>query len=891
MTIRAAARERCLSAAVAVGLAFTVVIAGYVATPSAPAAASATPPAFSATKTITRDMAQADGTVKTVDSKTVTVNVDRTTDLKGRESVNVSWSGAKPTSGLKSNLFSQEAQTQEYPVVILLCRGRGDDPTLPADQQPDPESCWLTQYPLRTFSRAPAQAVWTHDLYASDSDRASSVPAASEWPAECPVDPGNVNRLIPFIAANGTKYWACSTSTETPEMSTSGSAGLPPDELAAPTRVDGTGTVPVEIRTFAENQSLGCSASVPCSIVVIPIMGISCLDGDAECVKTAHFAPGAPNGNAQESANLAVEGAFWWSASNWRNRFVVPITIAPSPDVCDILDPRAPVPFYGSELFRQVALQWAPAYCLSPDRFKFQAHDQPESTAFSNLRRGKTTNALVTYPGVTGPGDPPIAYAPVAVSGFAVAFNIDVPGGGGPLTHLRLTPRLLAKLMTGSYFGTAMSASVRLQRPDLANNPLSMNLDPEFLELNPVMKTSPASLNTQDISWASLVSLSTPSDVMTALTGYIASDPEAATFLHGTPDPWGMTVNAAYKDIALPRNDWPLLDTWLPAGPAMTPCEREQPLAWFNRILAPVSSMDRIAGDILSAWPESIPMVTGIGSRDLFNPCKFVRMEQQNYGSRHVLGLVALGDAERYGLPTAALRTNGTGIDARFVAPDVSSMAAAVQTATSQAPGRPFLIDPAALRAQPDAYPGTMVVSAAVPLTGLDPATASHIAQFIRVATTEGQVPGVNFGQLAPGYLPLTASGPTAPLFASAQVVAEAIRVQAGPLAAPAPTPQPSSSSPAPSLAASDQGAGAPASAGPPPGSAPVPTVGASTTSLGLPAPTGSPAPPAARRGTTDAPRLTGVAAATLPAALGIGALGLIGAPLLRQLSTRRPRG
>ena len=43
--------------------------------------------------------------------------------------------------------------------------------------------------------------------------------------------------------------------------------------------------------------------------------------------------------------------------------------------------------------------------------------------------------------------------APIAVSGFAIAFVID-NADGSEYTQLRLDPRLLAKLMTESYYGT-----------------------------------------------------------------------------------------------------------------------------------------------------------------------------------------------------------------------------------------------------------------------------------------------------------------------------------------------------------------------------------------------------------------------------------------------------
>ncbi|WP_448631230.1 hypothetical protein [Cellulomonas soli] len=85
----------------------------------------------------------------------------------------------------------------------------------------------------------------------------------------------------------------------------------------------------------------------------------------------------------------AVSPAYWWSASNWRHRFVVPLTFALPPDACDVLDDRAPVQMYGSELLNQATLQWAPAYCLRDDRFKFRHNRQPETAALRLLGTGR----------------------------------------------------------------------------------------------------------------------------------------------------------------------------------------------------------------------------------------------------------------------------------------------------------------------------------------------------------------------------------------------------------------------------------------------------------------------------------------------------------------------
>ena len=57
-----------------------------------------------------------------------------------------------------------------------------------------------------------------------------------------------------------------------------------PNEVYAFTNPDGTGTFPFEVRTSLENQSLGCSSTVPCTLEVIPIDGINCDNPDPDAL-------------------------------------------------------------------------------------------------------------------------------------------------------------------------------------------------------------------------------------------------------------------------------------------------------------------------------------------------------------------------------------------------------------------------------------------------------------------------------------------------------------------------------------------------------------------------------------------------------------------------------
>jgi len=82
----------------------------------------------------------------------------------------------------------------------------------------------------------------------------------------------------------------------------------------------------------------------------------------------------------------------------------------------------------------------------------------------------------------------------VDVEDRAIAFNIEhQPGPLAPVADqllagqrfsaLKLTPRLVAKLLTQSYGGAVVGT------PDyLKNNPVGLTFDPEFLDLNPEYK-------------------------------------------------------------------------------------------------------------------------------------------------------------------------------------------------------------------------------------------------------------------------------------------------------------------------------------------------------------------------------------------------------------------
>ncbi len=322
--------------------------------------------------------------------------------------------------------------------------------------------------------------------------------------------------------------------------------------------------------------------------------------------------------------------------------------------------------------------------------------------------------------------------------GFAIGYVVDRPDNAGELATLRITPRLVAKLLTQSYLGSDLGRG----HPGIADNPLSIMQDPEFVRLNPGL-----SRINQEVG-ATLLSLSNQSDVIRQLTDWVTHDPTARDFIAGEPDQWGMVVNPNYEGLALPAAEIPLLDDFVPE--TGNTCRQENPAVYFNQIAAPVTTLRKISEALLDAHPNVQTRCELDADTGLY---KVGRIGRQSYGSRFMLGLVSLGDVERYGLRAAALQA----APGKFVEPTESSLAAAVSLMEPGEETLPFTLDQAAVRTSSKAYPGTMVVYTAARMQNLDPADAAKVAQFIRVATSEGQRPGPGNGQLPAGYLPLLA--------------------------------------------------------------------------------------------------------------------------------------
>jgi hypothetical protein len=755
--------RRAVCAAICLGVAIGVVVAAGGNATAMAATTSTGVGAVTKSETIVREFL-VNGSEQVVDQRSVTLKVSQTLNLRGRQEIKVSWSGAHPTGGIVANQNSIGAQQEEYPFVLLECRGLDSTSVKPADQL-SPQTCWTQNWSEHYQDSFETDfPPYRLDQFATVDDRAQVVGAPSPLPAACNYLPAPTQHWVPFVAANGQVYYGgpAGCAGEPPEaQDVDTESSFPSNETFGVTGLDGKGSTDFDVWTSAENASLGCSQTVACSLVAVPIMGISCDATDSsvpaqdqptgsdgaeavsECEEQGAFAPGQlvnPVGNE----DLSVSGSLWWSASNWRNRISVPLSFAVPASACEVVTSKSNVLIYGSELMVQATGQWAPYFCLNPKLFSFTHVQTGEPEARNLLATDSSEAAFTSYPEPGGYGRP-VVNAPVAVTGFSISYAID-GANGQPYTHLRLTPLLLAKLLTESY---PAELPVQEEDPALAHNPLNITLDPEFIQLNPGITQGVAATEAA----SELVALSSDSDVIEALTTYINDNPEARAWLNGQPDPWGMVVNPAYKGIKLPVNQWPLLSNFEPAAYYASDnndCLYNSPVPYLPLVAAPLESLEDISEAVQFSIANSTTVCSEIDGTSLGE--KLVALGPQTVGYRFLIGVTPLGDDARYQLRAAALQTT----DNTFVVPDNASLRAAAALLKPDAKNGTWPIPYTQLSLSDTAYPGTMVVYAAIPTSGLPAVDASDYASLLQFAATTGQEPGLGVGQLPPGYLPMT---------------------------------------------------------------------------------------------------------------------------------------
>jgi hypothetical protein len=266
------------------------------------------------------------------------------------------------------------------------------------------------------------------------------------------------------------------------------------------------------------------------------------------------------------------------------------------------------------------------------------------------------------------------------------------------------------------------------------------------------------------------------SDMTFQLTDWTAADADAAGFLAGKPDLWGMHVNTNYKNVPYPSQFFQTLDPGIPSPPdpivcttvkGKTTCTGEE-AGTVNTAWNFVTGLDDISTRLLGLQPNAdlSSAICTDPNQNCTSPAQFsypaVGVETPT--QRDLFSELDLGHVGAYQFPATAM-VNASG---SAVAPTQASVEAAVRDMKTNADGITQYADKSST--DPNAYPLSMVDYAMVPTCGLSSSEASAIADVLTKAATTGQSQGVAPGNLAPGYYPLTSAQKAQTLKAAQEV-------------------------------------------------------------------------------------------------------------------------
>ena len=579
--------------------------------------------------------------------------------------------------------------------------------------------------------------------------------------------------------------------------------------------IDGSGEFDFAPQTADTAPQLGCGTvgHLRCWLVVVPRGTV--FGGDAKCSEfpDPKSPASAPYSKGQKNA-LQAGSPINPNCDYWDNRVVVPLDFAPVGLTCAVGSAEQRV--IGSQLMVGAMSSWQPDLCT---RLKttFSFSTNPDSVARLQLLQGQAAVAYSSQPLSAGEqttnelrqtlAATKLSYAPVAVSGIAIAFLAE--SSDGRQRALNLSPRLLAKLFTQSYaFQIPISTSDDPSKP-VAHLSIPTNNggrpyrtfagDPEFKALNPTTY--------RFFSQNPSVVLPGPSsaDAITQVWKWIESDKDAAAFLAGTPDQWGMGVNPYYLPLGNPKA---IVPTFTPDGdyvmnganPALSPVGLSNidgtpfalatsPLNTFlkaDRTLAPLKLIDgqTRAFDSIQYAPYVDNLLTAArvafradpNSKSVWDPTKinqagvkgdWVSSGAQVPGQKFMIAITDTPSAARYGLDIASLQSaNGT----TLTTSSTEGLTAALTALKPTSDPRVIQVDPAAVVAP--GYPLTIVTYADINLSGSTAANRKSIASLITQVTTTGQEPGTKPGQLPAGYLPITSAMATQAAASVASILA-----------------------------------------------------------------------------------------------------------------------
>ncbi|MFJ8579097.1 hypothetical protein [Micromonospora sp. NPDC093277] len=595
---------------------------------------------------------------------------------------------------------------------------------------------------------------------------------------------------------------------------------------------DGTGRAVFEVRNAIRDPHLGCGARPadaggaprPCWLVVVP-------RGDRDI-------HGNPNSIAPYLTPL--------TPSAFADRLVVPLDFTPVDAGCPL--DRAERGTVGSEMIAEAVIAWQPTLCANNGPvFAYSATGDDEAARqVLDASTGGPGLAFTSDPVVPEEGQSPVVQTPVAISSVVIAFNIDLrlapPLSVPPelealrrtiVRNIKLTPRLVAKLLTQSYVRDVPNGN---NQTYVAGNPRSLGADPEFVALNPDFKYIDPSFGADSIV-VPYGNYAAAREVWR----WVLADSSARAWLNGEADGLGggphgkgMEVNPNYRFVAaaaedyFPRNDPscqpPLertdLEEWQKEP---TPGRCTQDLFPYAQDLGE-SAYQTLRADLKQAAEWNYPNEPGQSGSYGKEPPKPV-------GQRFSLSITDSASAARYGLYTAQLCKAVKGADDTLTPSDCRNadttgmLAGADAMVPSKVPGV-RTVDPSRAAATPKAYPLTMVTYAAAALAA-DAEARRDYASLLRYAAGNGQQPGQQPGQLPDGYAPLPQA-----MRVQTLAVADTLERYTPPPQTPTPTSNESpaasapttSEVPTPTPTPSDTAAGVPNQGTPPTPATPAPS-------------------------------------------------------------------
>jgi hypothetical protein len=692
------------------------------------------------------------------------ITVNQTANL-ANQAVSITWSGGTPTRQGPGRFGANFLQ-------IMQCWG-DDDGTVPGNPGPPPEQC-VQGAVAGTFGGLP-------DAPLPGGFASSRVISRSDW--------ANFNSNVGFLDTRTTNVWRTFRSVTGKVVTVHTDPNFNPSVVggsfwlneffnivstneiaAAATGPDGKGAELFEVLTGVQSSGLGCGKKaqavsggdpkIPqCWIVVVP----RGLPAD-ENVGT----PFAENADQNGVVTSPL------SPTAWANRIAIPISFKPLDSPCQIgAEERRVV---GSELILGAFSSWQPALCSGGNLPPYSYAPVSDSSARLQLAQsvaGGPGMVAVSRPLPASASIPenPVVYAPLAVSGIVIGFNIernpktDAPAAaqllsGVRVADLNLTPRLVAKLLTQSYRAQINIASGQPNYQWPTGNPVHLGLDPDFVRFNPEF----ALLQIQDSRAFSGLQVSVgTSDAAQAVWEWILADPEAAAWLGGAADEWGMKVNPAYSTKAASNTNGVAFGDPVPNAFSKNEpyCYRAPPIGQSNPITpSPLCITDWMPASRSFADSARIGRVAFDGARIALNPFATAPSDAwrpdvpQYIGRRGMLVVTDTASAMRYGVQMARLSRSGdNGATRQFVAPNTAGLVAGVDAMAAKA--EPSVLEPTQSSTSPSAYPLTSIVYAAIKPLSLDTTARSQYAALLDYAAGPGQVIGTDVGQLPTGFLPL----------------------------------------------------------------------------------------------------------------------------------------